>query len=94
MCACEIIGGVAFPVARGQFNYVNLFFAKCFSLANSQKFDSRINNRFYGTPLCWLPYMVLLGVTVDSQVLILCSHEWTSMVWHGSVRCGMVKTVV
>ena len=45
----EIIGGVAFPGARGHFNYANLFFAKCFSLANSQTFDSRINNRLYGT---------------------------------------------
>ena len=44
----EIIGGVAFPGARGHFNYANLFFAKCFSLANLQKFDSRINNRLYG----------------------------------------------
>ena len=35
--------------ARGHFNYANLFFAKCFSLANSQKFDSRINNRLYGS---------------------------------------------
>ena len=33
----EIIGGVAFPGARGHFTYANLFFAKCFSLANSQK---------------------------------------------------------
>ena len=41
--------GVAFPGARGHFNYANLFFAKCFSLANSQKFDSRINNRLYGS---------------------------------------------
>ena len=41
----EIIGGVAFP---GHFNYANLFFAKCFSLANSQTFDSRINNRLNG----------------------------------------------
>ena len=47
-CACEIIGSVTFPAARGHFNYANLFFAKCFSLANSQKFDSRINNRLYG----------------------------------------------
>ena len=46
----EIIGGVAFPGARGHFNYANLFFAKCFSLANSQTFDSRINNRLYGIP--------------------------------------------
>ena len=44
----EIIGGVAFPGARGHFNYANLFFAKRFSLANSQTFDSRINNRLYG----------------------------------------------
>ena len=40
---------MAFPGARGHFNYANLFFAKCFSLANSQKFDSRINNRLYVT---------------------------------------------
>ena len=45
----EIIGGVAFPGTLGHFNYADLFFVKCFSLANSQTFDSRINNRLYGT---------------------------------------------
>ena len=49
ICLVNYPGGVAFPGARGHFNYANLFFAKCFSLANSQKFDSRINNRLYGT---------------------------------------------
>ena len=59
-CLCdtvvEIIGGVAFPGARGHFNF---FFVKCFSLANSQKFDSRINNRLYGIMSCTeKPYYV------------------------------------
>ena len=56
---------MVFPGARGHFNYANLFFAKCFSLANSQTFNSRINNQLYGMWMYGCIYVDANGGKVD-----------------------------